>query len=52
MFERWWDIGLLREEERIVFGEYDIQELRTEKTDDRYTEVKGFGFSWDFYVHW
>lgn len=52
MFERWWDIGILREEERLCFGEYDMQGITTDSKEDQYSDVKGYGFSWDFYVHW
>lgn len=52
MYERGWDIGVLREEERIVFGTFDVQELRTTDTDQIFPNITGYGFSWDFYVHW
>jgi hypothetical protein len=51
IYERGWDIGVLREEERIVFGTYDIQQIVAEE-GNIYYNVPGYGFSWDFYTHW
>lgn len=53
MFERKWDILIAREEERLIFGEYDVSELSLQKeNDDKWRKTKAYGFVWQNYYHW
>lgn len=48
-----WDIGVLREENMLLFGYWDISELYVkEEYDDRFDEGKAYGFVWQTYHHW
>jgi len=53
MYERNWDALLVREEEKILFGEFDVNEIRFARVeDDRYSRTKAYGFVWQNYYHW
>jgi len=53
MFENAWDIGLVREDEKLLFGQFDVSELFLKREyDDRFSKMKAYGFVWYNYWHW
>lgn len=53
MYERNWDYLYAREEERLLFGDFDVSELSLNREyDDRWYGTRAFGFVWQNYYHW